>query len=316
MIMQSFTELIDTKQQFLELLDSLGVRHNGNNRWIETYRLVEELEKARLNGTIDDIDRVTMGRMRFALLDLSELSNILDSIREDDDKLLLKGKFELLLSGIADRTKETDSNTVARDTQLELVLNASFRKAKLESAVTDPHPDVVINVDTLQFGVECKRVFSPNANSVVRAVRNASTQLRKYYLDDGRAGIVAIGIDRHLTGGDKILDSGSELSARVFLSHEIEEFVYAYSRRWSKTDIIGDERVAGVLVYMSLVGIVQQENIPIHATQMGITHCFWTLYGKQNFASLKHDVADPLIRNAGEMNDYVRAISEAGRSSK
>jgi hypothetical protein len=110
MTTQSFAELIDTKQQFLKLLDELGVRHNSSNRWIETYRLVEELEKARLDETIDDIDPVTMGRMRFALLDLSELSNILDSIRDDDDKLLLKGKFELLLGGIADRTKETDSN--------------------------------------------------------------------------------------------------------------------------------------------------------------------------------------------------------------
>jgi len=308
MTTQSFAELIDTKQQFLKLLDSLGVRHNSSNRWIETYRLVEELEKARLDETIDDIDSVTMGRMRFALLDLSELSNILDSIREGDDKLLLKGKFELLLGGIADRTKETDGNTTARDTQLELVLNAYFRNAKLESAVTDPHPDVVIDVDTLRYGVECKRVFSPSTNSVVRAVRNASTQLRKYFLDDGKAGIVAIGIDRHLTGGDKILDSGSELAARVFLSHEIEEFINAYSRRWSKTDIIGDERVVGVLVYMSLVGIAKEENIPIHATQTGFTHCFWTLYGKQNFEKLKQDIADPLISTAGEMNEYVRAI--------
>jgi hypothetical protein len=195
------------------------------------------------------------------------------------------------------------------------VLNACFRDAKLKSVVTDPHPDVVIDVDTLEYGVECKRVFSPNTNSVVRAVRNAATQLRKYYLDDGKAGIVAIGIDRHLTGGDKILDTGSELAARVFLSHEIEEFINAYSRRWSKTDIIGDERIAGILVYMSLVGIAKEENIPIHATQTGITHCFWTLYGKQNFAKLKQDIADPLISNAGEINEYVRAISEAAKSS-
>ena len=98
-------------------------------------------------------------------------------------------------------------------------------------------------------------MFSPNTSSVVRAVRNASTQLRKYYFDDDKAGIVAIGIDRHLTGGDKILDSGSELSARAFLSHEIEKFINDNSRRWPKTDIIGDERVAGLLIYMSLVCI-------------------------------------------------------------
>lgn len=316
MTTQSFIELLATKQRFLELLSNLGVKYSGGNRWVEAYRLVEELENARTSETIDEIDPTTMGRMRFALLDLSELSNILDGIQKDDNKAVLKGKFELLIGGIADRTKETDSSTTARDTQLELVLNAYFRNASLNSKVTDPHPDVVINVGSLEYGLECKRIFSPNTNSVVRAVRNASTQLRQHYLDDNKAGIVAIGIDRHLTGGDKILESGSELSARVFLAHEIEEFINAYSRRWSKTDIIGDERVAGVLVYMSLVGIAEQENIPIHATQTGITHCFWTLYGKQNFGKLKQDVADPLIKKAGEMNEYVRAISEAAKGNK
>lgn len=316
MTTQSFVELLATKQRFLELLSNLRVKYSGGNRWIETYRLVEELESARTNETIDDIDPVTMGRMRFALLDLSELSNILDGIQSDDDRSVLKGKFELLIGGIADRTKETDSNTTARDTQLELVLNAYFRHASLKSNVTDPHPDVVINAGSLEYGLECKRIFSPNTNSVVRAVRNASTQLRQHYLDDNKAGIVAIGIDRHLTGGDKILQSGSELSARVFLSHEMGEFINAYSRRWSKTDIIGDERIAGVLVYMSLVGIAEEENIPIHATQTGITHCFWTLYGKQNFARLKQDVAAPLLSRAGEMNEYVRAIDEAAESNK
>lgn len=315
MITQSFAELIDTKQQFLKILDSLEVRHNSSNRWIETYRLVEELEKARLEETIDDIDSLTMGRMRFALLDLSELSNILDSIRDEDNKLLLKNKFELLLGGVADRTKETDSNTTARDTQLELVLNASFRKAKLSSEIADPHPDVIINVETLEYGLECKRIFSLNTNSVIRAVRNASTQLRNYYIDEGKPGIVAIGIDRHLTGGDKILSSGSELEARLFLSREMEEFINMYSSRWSKIDIIGNESVAGVLVYMSLVGIVEKENIPIHATQMGITNCFWTLYGKQNFAKLNQYIASPLLSNAGEMNEYVRTISETTKRS-
>ncbi len=316
MTTQSFAELLSTKQRFLKLLDDLGVRYSAGNRWVKTYKLVEELEKARLDETIDNIDRTTMGKMRFALLDLSELSNIIDSIHEDDDKLLLKAKFEELLGGIADRTKETDSNTNARDTQLELVLNAYFRKVKLKSALSDPHPDVVIDINTLQYGIECKRVFSSNSNSVVRAVRNASTQLRRHYLNHNKAGIIAIGIDRHLTGGDKFLSSDSELAARVFLSSAIDEFINAFSRRWSKTEIIGDERVAGVLVYMSFMGDAKEESIPIHATQVGITHCFWTLYGKQNFANLKQDIAKPLIVNAGEINEYACAISEAVKNSE
>lgn len=311
MTTQSFIELIATKEPFLELLSRLGVRYSSNNRWVETYRLVEELENARVGETVDDIDPATMGRMRFALLDLSELSNILNGITDEDDTSVLKGKFELLLQGIADRTKETDNNTTARDTQLELVLNAYLRNAGLKANVTDPHPDLTVSTPQLEYGIECKRIFSANTNSVIRAVRNAATQLRRYYLDDGKAGIVAIAIDRHLTGGDKILSSGSELSARVFLSHEVDEFINANSRRWSKTDIIGDERVAGIMVYMSFVGIAEEDNIPIHATQMGVTHCFWTMYGKQNFERLKTEIADLLLGNAGEMNDFVRQLAEA-----
>lgn len=315
MITQSFAELIATKQPFLKLLNDLGVKYNSTNRWVETFQLVETLENARLNETIDDIDQVTMGRMRFALLDLSELCNILDSIRMDDDKSVLRGKFELLLGGLADRTKETYSNTIGRDTQLELVLNASFRKAKLKSEVTDPHPDVTIEINNQNYGVECKRIFSPNASSVVRAVANASSQLRRHHLDDNRPGIVAISVDRHLTGGDKILASSSEISARVFLSHEVDQFINSYVPRWSKTTIVGDERIAGVLVYMSFIGIAEQENIPIHATQMGVTHCFWTLYGKQNFAKFKQDLAEPLLSEAGDINEFIRMISEAAKNN-
>lgn len=309
MTTQSFDELVALKQPLTDLLDRLGVHFHPGNRWSVAFNLVEKLNDARLAGAVEEITAIELGTMRFALLDLSELSNILNSLNEDDDNEILKFKFELMMSGSPDRTKETDANSVSRDTQLELVLNACFRKAGLKSRLCEPHPDIIIELSNRSYGVECKRVFSQNANAVKRNVEKSSTQLRDHSIGTDKHGIVAIGIDRHLTGGDKILQSKSELSARVFLSNEIKVFCNTHAPHWSSKTIMKDERVAGVLVYMSVMGIAEVEGMPIHASQVGITNCFWTPYSYINFNLLEKDIVLPMLNTAGEINEYVRVIS-------
>lgn len=313
MTTQSFEELIALKRPLTTLLDKLGLQLHKSNRWSVAFDLVEKLNEARLAGTIEEISAVELGTMRFALLDLSELGTILESLTEDDDAEILRLKFNLLMSGSPDRTKESDVNSVARDTQLELVLNARFRKAGLKSKLCEPHPDIVIEMDDRSYGVECKRVFSQNTNAVKRNVEKAATQLRDHYLNTDKHGFVAIGVERHLTGGDKILQSKSELSARVFLSNEVEVFCNSYGPRWSNQTTMKDERVAGILVYMSFAGLVEDEGIPIHATQVGVTNCYWTPYSRINFNLLEKDIAVPMLADAGEMNEYVRVISDAAK---
>jgi hypothetical protein len=308
-----YEELLADQVRLERLLLKLGIKPSSNNRWVDAYNLVKRLNESRLVGNADKLSPQEMGRMRFALLDLSEMRDILDTTADVEPKIL-RPKFEILLTGAADRTTEVSSNTRSRDIQLELVIYSVLKRAGLKASLSDPNPDIMVDSGAIQYGMECKRIFTSNSNAVVTAAANAAAQLRRTHISDNRHGIIALGIDRFITGGDKVLESESELAARVFLAEQIENFIETHGRRWTGTKIIKDERIAGILIYMSVMGTAIDENIPFHGTQIGFTNINWTRWGARNFKLATSDIVDPLLNAAGKENELVRNFAAAAKA--
>lgn len=292
----TFEHLVSIEPDFNNFLSSLGIKSVLPNRWNECFKLVQELNKARASDTVDDIDPARFGLMRFALLDLQELEIILKGVSDESNTELVKKKFILLLQGVQDRTVEAQ-NTVARDTQFELVLYSELKCAGFQVALRDPNPDLEIKLWPISYGIECKRIFSTDDNSMIRNIRAASSQLRNNYIRKNKHGIIAISVDRFLTGENKQVQAFNEQDARTFMSSQVERFVNEYGNRWNNPAIIDNDSICAIIIYMSFIGSLDTENIVSRMAYKGISNTRKSINGKRQFNRFKADIASPLQKS-------------------
>lgn len=293
----SYQELIDTRSSYDAMLERLSIKPK-NNRWNEAYKLITELEKNRKDNSIEEIDGELLGRMRFALTDLSNLSLILNQF-EDEESEEFKEKFKEMLGGHNDQTKEIDTSSIARDTQFELLMCARFREAGLNSYLGKTHPDVVCVVDGIKYGFECKRIFNFNELSVQSNIKKAIDQLHKNFVnkDFRNRGMPLLCIDRYVTGGDKILKAQNAVSARAELGRQIQVFVDRNYKRWNAGKA-KDARIIGALLYMNVTAILEDEGMPVVCEEFGLSNNCWAGESREMFNDFVRDVGKLL----GPMN--------------
>lgn len=289
----SYQQLIDSRPKYDAMLERLLIKPK-NNRWDEAYRLVIELERNRLNDSIEEIDGKLLGRMRFALTDLSNLDLILDQF-EDEESEVFKEKFNEMLSGNIDQTEETSIASIARDTQFELLMCARFREVGLASHLGKVHPDVVVVVDGIRYGFECKRVFNFNEHSVQNNIEKAINQLYKNFVnkEPRNRGMPLICIDRYITGGNTILTAQNADSARSELGRQIQVFVDKYYRRWNAGKA-KDAKIIGVLLYMNVTAILRDEDMSVVCQQFGVSNTGWAGISREMFNDFVKDIGQLL----------------------
>ena len=289
----SYQQLINSRPKYNAMLERLSIKPK-NNRWDEAYRLVIELERNRLNDSPEEIDGKLRGSMRFALTDLSNLNLILDQF-EDEESEVFKEKFNEMLSGNIDQTEETNKASVARDTQFELLMCARFREVGLVSYLGKIHPDVVVVVDGIRYGFECKRIFNFNEHSVQNNIEKAINQLYKNFINKnyGNRGMPLICIDRYITGGNTILKAQNADSARSELGRQIQVFVDKYYKRWN-AEKAKDSRIIGTVLYMNVTAILIDEEMPVVCQQFGVSNNGWAGVSKEMFNEFVRDIGQLL----------------------
>lgn len=289
----SYQMLLDTRSRYDSMLASLGMIQK-NNRWDEAYRLATKLEHARVKGTIDEIDGEELGRMRFALTDLSNLSLILEQF-DGDNSPIFQIKFREMLKGSKNQLEESNTSSRARDTQFELLMCARFREVGLSAFLGDVHPDLFLELNNHKYGFECKRIFNFNQGAVQSNIEKAIDQLNDYYLDTdySKRGIPILCIDRYITGGDKVLTAYDETSAREELGRQIEDFVKRHYRRWNGAKV-KDGRLIGVLLFMNVTAILEAEGMPVVCHQFGASNNGWAGQGKLMFEDFVNEIASLL----------------------
>lgn len=289
----SYQKLIDSKNKYISTIERLGLK-NQRNRWIVAYELVAHLEEARLLGKLEEIDDATLGRMRFALTDLDNMLMILVQF-EGDTTPLFKKKFKEMLGGADSQVDEiaTGSSSLARNTQFELMMCARFKEIGLDARLCDPNPDILVRVNGRSYGFECKRIFSTTSRAISEHVEKAISQLNERFLDDdySKRGMPLLGIDRHITGGDKILVAKDEESARRKLGDEIEQFDRRYSHLWKGMKKSQGERLIGVMIYINMTTSLESESMQVVSRHFGASNSGWTRYGRQMFNEFIGDMA-------------------------
>jgi len=288
----SFQELIDSKPKYNAMLERLSIKPK-NNRWDEAYRLVTELERNRINDSSEEIDGKLLGRMRFALTDLSNLNLILDQFKDEESEVF-KEKFNEMLSGSIDQTEETNTASKARAIQFELLMCARFRDVGLVSYLGKIHPDVVVVINGIKYGFECKRIFNFNEHSVQNNIKKAINQLYKNFTnkDYRNRGMPLICIDRYITGGDTILTAQNADSARSELGRQIQVFVNKHYRRWN-AEKAKDSRIIGAVLYMNVTAILRDEEMPVVCRQFGISN--------NGLAGVSKEMFDDFVRDIGQL---------------
>lgn len=289
----SYQTLIDSRSKYEAMLKRLNIK-DKRNRWTMAYDLVNQLEAARQGGTIDNIPNMLMGRIRFALTDLDNMLMILDQFAKEESDLFKK-KFIEMLKGSDSQASEISTDR-SRDAQLELMMCARFREVGLDAQLCDPHPDILIRVNSRKYGFECKRIFSTSDQAVQKHVKKAINQLNDNFLDDDftKRGIPLLCIDRHITGGNKVLDAKDEEASRKQLGHEIEQFINKHRRHWAGLHKAKQERVIGVMIYINMTTILKVEAMQVVSQQSGANNSGWTRWGEQMFQEFIDDIAQHL----------------------
>ena len=286
----SYKSLLDSRYKYDSMLKFLGIKQK-NNRWIEAYKLVHELENARSAGSIEAIDGEVLGRMRFALVDLNNLEVILDQFRNEGSQVF-KEKFQSMLGGSNNPMDETSVASRARDAQFELFMCARFREVGLAARLGQVHPDILVTVNGHEYGFECKRIFNFNQGAVQKNIEKAIAQLVNHFLDDdySKRGLPLLCIDRYITGGDKIMLAHDEAAARGELDRQIEIFVSNHYKRWNAAKA-KDGRVLGVLIFMNITAIFDVEGIPVVCHQVGVSNNGWAGWSKVMFDEFVAEIA-------------------------
>jgi hypothetical protein len=286
----TYKELIDSQVEYFSTLERLEIRPK-HTRWDIAYGLIRDLETARVQGKMDEINPKVMGRMRFALTDIYNLMTILEQFK-DDKSILFKKKFVEILRGSDSQIDETADTNKARNTQFELMMCARFKEVGLDSVLCNSNPDILVRVNGRKYGFECKRVFSQSGKSIESNARSAILQLNESFLDDDftKRGLPLIGIDRHISGGDQLLEAKNEDNSRSRLGHEIENFIEDHRRHWVGASKVKQERILGVLVYINMTTLLREEGIQVVSHQFGVNNSGWTLYGTQLFQEFLDDI--------------------------
>jgi hypothetical protein len=285
-------QLLVRRAELNSLLNAHGIPYNENDRVHQTYKQLEKY----LDRMAADPEASPTGPDMLMLLDVAELEVAILSLKQLPPDIFAL-KWGRLKSGTTDRTAETANNSEARNTQFELMLHSELTRSGAKAFIREPNPDIELVLSGRIYSIQCKRVFSGNSKSVESAMRKACTQLEgERKTNPHRLGIVALQIDRTFTEGSKLLpaDNHDDGSSSILVAHN--HFMQDNDRFFRDADILKSPRVAGLLLYSSIVGPVSSTHLVTHFTQLDIADALQTKPGQVFFDQLRRDIK-PCLNN-------------------
>jgi hypothetical protein len=293
--------LFDLEDQYFDYIAGYGIKRN-QSRFTTSFRCFKEALSSDEYKESKTIPQALIGEFRQAIFDLTELFDIFQAIKGTTDDDILRDKLIKLNSGNSVHSLENATNSVARNTQFEMILYSELKESGVNAIFAEPNPDILINSTNHNFAIECKRVFSQSPSRVQSAVGDARDQLKRLFeRDDKAVGIIAIDLSRHLTNGELMIESDTDNADHVrdFLGSEMERLRASFSRHWAKSRI-GDQRIVCVIVHATILARLQKINLLTHAGFSLVQDIHGTPYSNLLFDDAVRNVLAPLNKLASK----------------
>lgn len=255
-----FTNILNTEEPFNKLLSRLSIPINNNDRVHLAYKLVRGFEKVRL----DPIESLKYRQQHnqkseiyFALFDLNAIYNVLTFLGGESEEIL-KIKIPKILNGTLS-SLETRHNSEPRNILFELLMLGYLRKCGLDAHLSDPNPDITVNLNGRIYCIECKRIFEPTNSSVKENVKSASKQLEIYLKNkpNNYLGIIALSVEPKQGKG---LLANSEIDALESLDSKLKSICENFGRFWQDKRYIENEKIAGVVLHTLVITLMNGED--------------------------------------------------------
>lgn len=267
----SFQDLAGSRKEFESLLNNFGLTLQPRSWLFNAYSIIEQLVEIYQDNFLRRKfwkEKNKNGEIYFSLCDVLLLYEVTPYVKSEDSGLMHR-KLKKILKMEAPHL-ESNVNNEARNTLWELKLFSRFKMVGIQANLEDPNPDIFVRVKPRKYYIQCKRVFSPKVRALRKNIKAAVEQVKTDLSgkDNNSLGILAISLDRSLTGGNLMLVTDSEKTARNKLKYELDRVMHDFGYLWQDPQLIQDQRIVGVILHVSAPGILKQENIFSPGTQM------------------------------------------------
>lgn len=293
--------IYELEEKYFNFLDSYGIskkqsRFSRSFHVFKTSLASDEYKQTKV------IPKKYLGEFRQALFDLTELYDIFQSIRGERDSPIIKDKLKKLNSGTHAHSQERKENTIARNTQFELVMYGELKKSGVNATLENPNPDILIKSRNHNFAIECKRIFSDSDYKVQDAVGDARDQLTCFFERDKKGvGIIAIDISRALTKGTLMLESATSQTAKEFISKEMELRRNLLAKYWTAKRL-KDQRIIYVLIHATVIARLSNPNLHTHIGYSLVDTVHITSYSQLLAQDAMRTIFEPLNKLASQLS--------------
>ena len=160
-----------------------------------------------------------------------------------------------------------------------------FKKAGVKANLKDPNPDILAYLNSRNYFIECKRIYSPKLRALRGIVKDAMGQLEKILSidnDNNSVGILALSIERPVTENNKIFEFETEHTGRSELKSYIRNFIDENKNIWQ--GIMRDRKIVAIIVHMVVLNKIQQGDFFGNAFQTTISNAWVDASGFQPVA--------------------------------
>lgn len=255
-----YSDLSALRFRLDKTLLSLGLPVKQYDRLHTSLSLIDDANNAIKNGQIVfPKNPAKRTKLLYSLQDISELSQILDSISNWNQDAV-REKLKRYLKGTILPSEENKDNSFARNIGFELWLASLFSKKGYQTLISTHNPDLTVVLTDKKYFIECKRIYSEVGAK--RATNDAKEQLIKLNTRSEGIGVIAISISKVIPQNDLMLLSKNEGKATAKIYNLIERFILQYQHYWKN---IESRNIIGALIHFSCIGALIENNILFYA---------------------------------------------------
>jgi hypothetical protein len=263
---ETYQETIAKARKVLDILAAIGVK-KGATRLHSHVANIEKVDSALArNGLRDAFAGASycelQERLIWAVVETTELGEMLPGLLLYPDKGLLRKKLALALKGHSDPLRETSRSNLGRNTMFELNLECRLLHGGVSLCTVDQCHDIVCVIDGNELHIQCKRPFS--AETVSKNIEVARAQLTRDLNSSSHPmprGVIAISLSRVLNKGRRIFEAPSVERMADFRSRIISETDKYYGNGFV------DSRIIAILFHVVTPALIKANIHPLTTAQ-------------------------------------------------
>lgn len=227
-----YQELYDRSRIAYLTLKEYGIINSSTKgRFIEYRRILSEYRNAHAQYKKEKfIDKYSKDKFAFAFKELLELTDIITALFSiydsfsDKNKLALRKKVKLTLSGPIFPKHENYKNNNARNFQFELRLATQLIKDGYKDLIFGENPDLSVIINKRCYILECKRIFGKSPRAVRSNIIKAIKQLNRYK-NNFFGKIIALDLSPQFVIGHDFVGGTSINALDNFILSELKEYM-------------------------------------------------------------------------------------------